>query len=125
MNARLMRRIASLVMLAVVAFWLWFGIASAWGERLGIGNWVAHLLVPGGILLGSLVLAWRWPAAGGVVLALAGLLVCVGYPLTAGQRFPVETSIFVVALMGVPPLVAGLLFIASERADRAGREAHP
>lgn len=125
MRARLLRRIATGLMLAIIAFWLWFGIASAMGERLGAGNWIAHLLLPGGLLLGILALARRWPASGGIVLVLAGMLVSVGYPLTVGQRFPVETSLFVVALMGLPPLVAGLLFIASDRVARTRQEVEP
>ncbi len=124
MSSRLMRRTATVLMLAIIAFWLWFGIASSMGERLGIANWIAHLLLPGGLLLGILALARRWPASGGVILALAGLLVCVGYPLTVGQRFPIETSVFVVLLMGVPPLLAGVLFVVSERARRGEKEAH-
>jgi hypothetical protein len=118
MTPRLLRRIASVVMLATAAFWLWFGVASALGERLGAGNWIAHLLLPGGLLVGILAFARRWPAPGGLLLVLAGMLVCVGYPLSVGARFPLATSLFVIALLGLPPLVAGFLFTASERLDR-------
>lgn len=125
MTSRTMRTIAAVPLAASIVFWLWFGIASALGEKLGAGNWIAHLLVPGGLLLGFLAVAWRWSNPGGMLLVLAGVFVCVGYPLTVGQRFPVSTSVFVVALMGLPPLLGGALFIGAERLARREREAGP
>jgi hypothetical protein len=97
------------------AFWLWFGIASAIGEHEGLVNGLLHLLVPGGVLTGILALAWWRPASGGALLALAGVVVLVGYPILVQGRFPLSTVLTVMGLMGLPPLVAGTLFLLEDR----------
>jgi hypothetical protein len=114
-------RATALTLLALgTAFWLWFGAASAWGEGLGIGNWVAHLLVPGGVLLATLLVAWRWPVAGGGLLLLEGTFIAVGYPILVAGRFPWTTVLFVPLTMAAPPLAAGALLLFDERRGRAG-----
>lgn len=119
MASRWVRPAAWTIILLVTAFWLWFGIASAVGERLGAGNWLAHLLVPGGLLVATAVVAGRWPAAGAALLIAEGLVVAVGYPLTFGQRFPVSTVIFVLLTMAVPPVVAGALLLIGRHQQAA------
>jgi len=96
----------------VTAFWLWFGIASGIGERLGAGNLIGHVVVPGGIFLITLLVAWRWERVGGALFLIEGLVVAIGYPLMARGRFPVTTVVMVVLTMSLPPLVAGALLIA-------------
>lgn len=123
MKIRWMRATALTLLALGTAFWLWFGIASAWGEQLGIGNWIAHLLVPGGILLATLLVAWRWPVAGGVLLLLEGVFIAVGYPILVAGRFPWTTVLFVLATMAGPPLVAGALLLLDAR--RAGAAVLP
>jgi hypothetical protein len=103
---------------ACTAFWLWFGIASAMGEKLGPMNWLLHLVVPGGILLATLVVAWRWQFPGGILLLLEGLIVAAGYPLFFGSRFPWQTVAMVLLTMAVPPLAAGALLLAGRRGER-------
>lgn len=108
------------IILLVTGFWLWFGIASAAGEGLGAGNWLAHILGPGAILLATAAIAWRWPSVGGALLMLEGLVVAVGYPMMANPRFPVATIVFVLLTMAAPPIVAGgLLLFARPPVSRA------
>jgi hypothetical protein len=103
------------IILLVTGFWRWFGIASAASEGLGAGNWVAHILGPGGTLLATAAIAWRWPSAGGVLLILEGLVVAIGYPMMVSGRFPVTTIVFVLLTMAVPPMVAGGLLLFARR----------
>lgn len=115
MAARWVRPAAWTIILVFTAFWLWFGIASAAGEDLGAGNWLAHLIAPGGLLVALAAIAWRWPRVGAALLILGGLFIAVAYPLTTGSRFPVSTVIFVVATLAIPPIVAGVLLLASRQ----------
>jgi hypothetical protein len=55
------------------------------------------------------LLAWRWHHVGAFLLLATAAVVIVGYPLAA-QRFPASTILLVVATMGLPPFIAGLLF---------------
>jgi len=106
------------------AFWLFFAIAD------GIGDWrqqhspmalLLELLVP---LVGIAVLAaaWRWELAGGIgFLAVAvAFQVLFYYPLyTAASRQ--STSPILIG----PPVLTGLLLIASWLLNRRPRAAHP
>jgi hypothetical protein len=94
-----MRPLAWTLIVLVTAFWLWFGIASAAAERLGGINWLGHIVVPGGVLVVTALIAWRWPVAGAALLIAEGLFVAVGYPLTFGRRFPVFTTVMVLLTM--------------------------
>jgi hypothetical protein len=103
----------------VTAFWLWFGVASGVGEKLGAGNFAAHLLVPGGIFLATLIVAWRRERFGGLLFLIEGLVVAIGYPLMARGRFSATTVVMVVLTMSLPPFVAGVLLLAERRPRRA------
>jgi hypothetical protein len=109
------------VLIPCLAFWLWFGVASAASERLGPVNWALHLLVPGGLLLASLLVALRWKLAGGTLLLVEGLSVVVAYPLLVGGRFPVTTIALVLLTMGLPPVASGTLFLLAGRLSRPSR----
>jgi hypothetical protein len=116
MRLRWARPAAWTIILLVTGFWLWFGIASAASEDLGAGNWVAHVVGPGAILLATAAIAWRWPVAGAALLVLEGLVVAVGYPLMVNDRFPLTTIVFVLLTMAAPPIVAGVLLLVGRRA---------
>lgn len=121
MSRRRMRRIALLLLAMGTAFWLWFGIASAIGEGLGPGNFIGHLLMPGGALLALLIISWRRGAVGGVLLIVAGLIMLVGYPWMVWGRFPLTTIAFVLVIMAAPPLTSGILLLADWRLRRLSR----
>jgi len=104
--------------LAMVAFWLWFGVASGLSEHLGAGNVVAHLLVPGGVFAGIAAVAWRWRVAGAMLMIAAGGAVFVGYPILFGEFFPTATIVFVLLSMAAPPVAAGVLLLEARRLPR-------
>lgn len=90
---------------------LWFGFWSWFSFAEGLEG-LSHL--PMVLIMGfSVWAAWKWEVTGGILLALEGLFVMIAYPLTVGSRFPVGTIIFVLATLGLPPLLAGILFIFS------------
>lgn len=114
--APLSLRMSALVLVALfTAFWLWFGIASAFSEDLGTMNWILHALMPGGILLATLVVALQWEAIGGALLLVEGLIVAVGYPLTFGRRFPITTSVMMLLTLALPLLAAGIMLLVDAR----------
>jgi len=111
------RSVALILMVVAAVFWLWFGIGSAIYERMGAMNWVMHLLFPGGLFVLSTWLAWRRPTIGGALLAVEGLLalyfVLRNFVLRVGV--PVSTAALMSLTLALPPLAAGLLFLAGPR----------
>ena len=71
-------------------------------------------LIPTGIILAALVIAWRWEWIGGLVFIGLGML----YLVLAGGRFPWSTCV----LMSAPPFLAGGLFLVSWLCRRTNRE---
>jgi hypothetical protein len=112
---------AVLIMVPVLAFWFWFGIGSALHEELGAGNWIAHLAVPGGVFLATLVLALKWRWIGGSLLLLEGCIILIGYPILVRGRFGLSTIALVLLTMAFPPAISGTLFLLSARSARAAR----
>jgi len=107
-----------LVMIAII-FWLWFGIGSAYVERAGLVNWLMHILVPGGIFLLTALVVWRWEGIGGALLVLEGLAASV-FIVRAflWGRFTTSTLTLMGLTLGLPPLVAGILFLISWHKSR-------
>jgi hypothetical protein len=118
MPMRKTERVAGVLIVFVGVFWLWFGIATAIGERLGPANWVLHVFMPGGTfaIIGLLARRWRRPAA--IALIAIGAFVAIAYPMVYVEFFTASAVALVVATMAVPPLVAGILLLLSRRLTR-------
>ena len=114
-NKKWMRYVAGALALVWAGFWSFFGLASGIGEGLSLSRVLAHATMPGLIFLASSVVAWRTHVIGAVVLLIEGLAVLIAYPVMTYHDFPFSTIVFVLLTMAVPPLVAGFLFISSER----------
>ncbi len=103
----LIRSAATLVLLNGL-FWIWFGIACAWPDPLGM---VAHMRFPALPLLVLGLIAWFQPTAAGAILILWGV-----QPLLAtavGIDFQGDLlSLTTLSILGVP-LVAGVTFMAT------------
>ncbi len=120
---RWLRRIGLIVGLVWAGLWTVFVAASSLSEGFGplTGEAViaSSVLVLGVLFLwGSLVIAWKRELVGGILLITAGLLVVIGYTLGAASRIDPVGIVLVVVIMGLPPVVAGLLFILSWRVSR-------
>ncbi len=118
MRAVHLERIAWALTIGVVAFWLWFGLASAVSERLGSANFVAHILVPGGVLALIAAIAWRWRVAGAILMIAAGGTIFVGYPMVFGEFFPTSTIVVVLLSLAAPPVAAGVLLLEARHLAR-------
>jgi hypothetical protein len=119
MSAEWMRYTARALVLTWAGWWMFFGLASGTGERLSPLGVLLHAAVPGGIFLISALIAWRWEMPGAALLIVEGLIVCAGYPLMVSGRFPLATILFVLLTMALPPVLAGLLFLAGWRRSPA------
>lgn len=115
------RRVGAILMVVAIVFWLWFGIGSAYLERLGPMNWFMHIVVPGGLFILSTALAWRLEAPGGAVLCAEGLtaLAFVTRAYRAGN-FDLSSWILMCLTLALPPLAAGILFLLHWRAGACG-----
>ena len=113
------RPAARVLMIIATVFWLWFGIGSAYVENAGPFNWLMHVLVPGGIFILSMLVAWRWEAIGGALLVLEGLA-ALGFIVRAFVRgsFTASTLLLMCLTLGLPPLAAGILFLICWRRSR-------
>jgi hypothetical protein len=117
---KLFKRVGLIIGLVWASLWTIFIAASALSEGFGpvTGEaMVASVVLVSGVvfLWGSLVITWKRELVGGMLLIVAGLLVIIGYPLGAASRIDPMGIVLVVVIMGLPPAVAGLLFILSWR----------
>ena len=67
-----------------------------------------------GVGLAFVVLAllpWKWEATGAVVLAVAGPLIGAAYAIWSPPHLPLSARVITNAVLGGPPLVAGLLLL--------------
>lgn len=65
------------------------------------------------------VSAWRYPRAAGIVLFVVGGMLALIYPSWA--RGPLEMKLSTELVLFLPPIVAGVLFLAAARAERTGQ----
>jgi hypothetical protein len=115
------RRVAAILMVVAIVFWLWFGIGSAYVERLGPINWVMHIVLPGGVFILSTALAWRLGAPGGTVLCIEGLVALAFVTRAYGAgNFDLSSWILMCLTLALPPLAAGVLFLLHWHASVRG-----
>jgi hypothetical protein len=99
-------------------WWIFFGIASGIGEKLDLFGILMHTLVPGLVFGLVFLLAWKWEAAGGILLVAMGALVTVGYPMMMFRNRPIRWDwySFILLTMALPPLISGILLLWHWRA---------
>jgi len=81
-----------------------------------LGGFFMHL-IPSFMLLGFLIIAWKWEFIGGILFTLIGLgLSPFVYMLNHNRNhFSVATSIGILLLITFPFIMVGILFIISSR----------
>jgi len=76
-----------------------------------LGAFLVHL-VPTYILIALLVIAWKWEFTGGIILTLAGIAFSIFlYVFNFQKNHSVSMSLLIVLMIGVPFVIAGILFI--------------
>jgi hypothetical protein len=121
-----LRWTARILALAVASFWLWWGVGSAYIEGFSWLGLLAHC-IPGLLILIGALVAWKWEGIGGSLLVGVAVLVTAfllwaisrgGYGGTYRQ-----VAAIVWLTMALPPLLAGVLFLASWREHLGGEDA--
>jgi hypothetical protein len=116
MGATILRRlriVARSIVIVISLVWLWFGISSAWHEG-GLLSWVLHLLLPGGIVLMTLVVSLRWERLGALMLVVEGVFFTSWVLLTASIAVVTPLGITVLlGILGLPLLIAGALLLTA------------
>lgn len=77
-------------------------------------------LIPSFVLLGILIVAWKWENIGGIILIIVVVVLSVFiFNLNYNQRhFTLWQSIMNVSIFCLPFVIAGILFIISHRAKK-------
>ncbi len=75
----------------------------------------AILMPPAVPFLVISLLAWRWERTGGALLIVAGLTMGVVHRMMTHGRWPLVSI-----LLGLPALLAGLLFLIGRQKRKAG-----
>jgi hypothetical protein len=114
------RKVAWILVIVAIVFWLWFGIGSAMVEEGGWFNWLMHILIPGGIFILSALIALRWQRVGGAVLSIMGVtaiaMSLIGFIRGATA---LATMIMMLLTLSFPPLISGMLFLVDARKAKA------
>jgi hypothetical protein len=101
-------------------FWLFFAIVESW-----VFHTPANAAAPWvGVALVFAVLAlvpWHWEVPGGLLLVAGGLLVAMAYAIWGPPGLPLSSRVTTIAVLGLPPLAAGILFLVHHRAETVGR----
>lgn len=111
---RMLRWTARVLMLAWVAFWVWFSLASGiseWMETKDVRPFWSHQLLAL-VLVGLAWLSWRREVLGGVLFAALPMVMLAVY----GHNWPADMP--VILLLEAPALLIGLLLVLSWNAHR-------
>ncbi len=102
--------LARALALVWAGFWVFFFVA----ESLAWHTPVDRMTIWVGVGLLFVVLAlvgWRWEVTGGVLLIAAGVLAALAYLIWAPRELALTTRATILIAFGVPPAVAGALFL--------------
>jgi hypothetical protein len=110
------RKVAWILVIVAIVFWLWFGIGSAMVEEGGWFNWLMHILIPGGIFILGALITLRWQRVGGVVLTIMGFT-AIAMSLIGFIRGATALAAMIMMLLTLsfPPLISGILFLVDAR----------
>jgi di/tricarboxylate transporter len=86
-----------------------------------LGDFLIHL-IPSFVLLVVLIVAWKWEKVGGIILTIIGFAWCIFvFILNYKRTHSVETSLLDILIVGIPFVLAGILFVISHY----GKEKEP
>lgn len=118
MEDRIFQRLrvaARSIVIVLILVWLWFGISSAWSEG-GWVSWLLHLLIPGGILLITLLISIRWESIGAALLIGEGVFLSIWVLWSAKvSTTTVGTIVVLLCILGIPLILSGGLLLTTSR----------
>jgi len=103
-----MRRVALALALLWAAWWVFFAIADAIVRHEFRGAITLAVVV-----ISTIAVAWKWPSVGGVLLILDSIASVGIWGAMWIHSFNVWQILLLLAIMTLPPLVAGVLFLLS------------
>lgn len=107
--------LARLLALAWAGLWLFFFVAESWTTHTPLRAalpWVGL----GILFLGAALAALHWERAGGVLLAVLGLSAAIVYATQPPPLLSANVRLVTALFFGLPPVLAGVLFLAHRRA---------
>jgi len=112
------RFIAWVIILVWAAFWIFFNIASGFGEiaELGLTAFAMHLIMPL-IILVLLWVCWRWELIGGILMLAAAIFAF--YFFNVGD--PRRDTLMLMVVLVLPVVASGILFILCGTASAIGQ----
>ncbi len=108
--------IARIIIILAILFVSMFALDSFSQEKTFWQNASALLmhLIPSFVLLGILIVAWKWEKVGGTIFTITGLVLCVlVFMLNYRRNHSFWISLSIVLMICVPFVVAGVLLIIS------------
>ena len=101
---------ARVLALLWAGFWMFFFIAESLTLHTPVHRMAMSVCV--GLMFVLLALApWRWEFPGGLMLMAAGVLAAIAYAIWGPPALPLTTRVTTLLVFGVPPSVAGILFL--------------
>jgi hypothetical protein len=91
-------------------FWTSFFIAESLAWHTPFERMMIWVTVGLAFVILALV-AWRWEAAGGLVLVAVGVFAALAYGIWGPRGLSVTTHVTTLLAFGVPPVAAGALFL--------------
>jgi hypothetical protein len=102
--------ILAILLVSIFAFDVFSPTLTVWQQVLAL----LMQLIPSFILLGILIVAWKWEKIGGIILTILGIIFSVGVFMINYKRLhSIPKSIGIVAIICLPFIIAGVLFIVS------------
>ncbi len=116
-STRVIHWIPRIICIIAILFISLFALDSFSSDRTIWQNLAAFLmhLIPSFVLLGVLIVAWKWEMVGGIILTITGIILfIVLLNFNYRQRhFSLAQSMINVSLLCLPFIIAGILFIVS------------
>ncbi|MBN1885207.1 MAG: hypothetical protein JW876_06775 [Candidatus Krumholzibacteriota bacterium] len=113
-----------MVAVAWAAFWLFFSIAGALFGATGAAGGIVFLAVVF-LLAATILLLFRHPAAGAILLVIEGFASLLVALLPGLLALGAPTRIFLFLVLALPPLVAGWLVVDARRRLAAAPDESP
>ena len=106
-----LRHVALGIAMLWAGWWVFFDVADAI-QRQEFGYAVPFAMA----VSAPVVIARKWPAAGGALLIVASVVSVFMYVQMWMQRFDLWQIVVLFAIMPLPPFVSGILFLLSGHA---------